>query len=252
VSDFIGSAYRFCESVGSIDRPLEIVPAVDSVSQQCGFRLFSIWILPQHSEDISAWKLEETVFYNPQYEYLATAVQRADLQNTWASLTRRYGSPLAVYGRSRDFPFTLTEAMRDLRLGDGHDWAFPLLRHHGARDGLYCPSRNWQCFFASPKVLKTPDVDPVTRAVFHLVCGAACDRIGQLTRRPAHRKRELSVRELEILRLSSQGKSNRKIAEELNISPETVKTHTKRIMHKLEAKNFGHALLLASRQRLID
>jgi hypothetical protein len=95
--------------------------------------------------DFSAWKLDETVFYNPQYEYLATAVQRTNWQNTSASLTRRYGSPLTVCGRSRDFPFTLTEAMRDLRLSGEHDWAFSLLRHYGARDGLYCPSRNWQC-----------------------------------------------------------------------------------------------------------
>jgi two-component system, NarL family, nitrate/nitrite response regulator NarL len=85
-----------------------------------------------------------------------------------------------------------------------------------------------------------------------VVSGAACDRIGQLAKRPADWKIKLSARELEVLRLSSHGKSNRKIAEELHISPQTVKTHTKRIMRKLEAKNFGHALLNAVRQRLID
>lgn len=69
----------FCESVGSISRPLEIVPALDSVRKQCGLRLFAIWIVPHHPEDFSAWKLDETVFYNPQYEYLATAVQRTNL-----------------------------------------------------------------------------------------------------------------------------------------------------------------------------
>jgi DNA-binding CsgD family transcriptional regulator len=252
VLDFISSAYRFCESVGSISRPHDILPVVDSISKQRRLRLFAIWIVPQHPEDFAAWKLDETLFCNPQYEYLATAAQRANWQDTAVSLTRRYGSPLAVYGRSRDFPITLTEAMRDLRLSGKHDWAFPLLRRYGARDGLYCPSRNWQCFFASSKVLKAPEVGPVTRAILHLVSGAACDRIGQLAKRPADCKIKLSARELEVLRLSSHGKSNRKIAEELHISPETVKTHTKRIMRKLEAKNFGHALLNAVRQRLID
>jgi len=252
VSDFISSAYRFCESVGSIGRPQEIVAAVDSVSKQCKLRLFAIWIVPQHYEDFSVWKMDQTVFYNEDYEHLATAVQRANWLNTSTSLIRRHGNPLFAYGRTRDFPLTLTEAMGDLRLSGEHAWAIPLLRRYGARDGLYCPCRNWQCLFASPKVLKASDVDPVMRGIFYLVSGAACDRIGQLTKRPADRQSELSARELEVLRLSSHGKSNRKIAEELHISPETVKTHTKRIMHKLEAENFGHALLKAARQRLIN
>lgn len=250
--DFGVSAFRFCESVGGMNQPQDIVAAIDAVSSECGLRLFTVWIVPHHPEDYAAWKLDETVFYNPQYEYLATSAQRENWQTTSAALTRRYGSPLTLYGRTRDFPFTLTEAMRALRLNGAHDWVFPLLRRYGVRDGVYCPSRNWQCFFAAPKVLKAADAGPLTRAVLHVVAGAACDRIGQLAKRSVDRKRELSARELEVLRLASHGKTNRSIAEELHISPETVKTHSKRIMRKLEAKNFAHALLKAARQRMID
>lgn len=252
MSDFSASAFRFCESVGDMSQPQDIVLAADAVSQECGLRLFAVWIVPQHPEDFAAWKLDETVFYNTRYEHLASPAQRENWQTTSSALTRRYGSPLTVYGRTRDFPFTLSEAMRELRLNGAHDWAFALLRRYGVRDGVYCPSRNWQCFFAAPKVLTTPDCGPLTRAVLHVVSGAACDRIGQLAKRPVDRKTALSARELEVLRLSSHGKTNRSIAEELHISPETVKTHTKRIMRKLEAKNFAHALLKAARQRMID
>lgn len=252
MSDFIPSAFRFCESVGSICRPQEIVAAVDSVSRQRKLRLFAIWIIPYHLEETAAWKEDQTVFYNEQYAHLATPAQRANWLDAATSLARRHGSPLFDYGRARDFPFTLTEAMRHLRLSGEHSWAFPLLRSYGVRDGLYCPCRNWQCLFASRTVLRAPDADPVMRGILHLLVCAAADRIGQLTRRQADRRRELSAREIEVLRLSSLGKSNRKIAEELHISPETVKTHAKRIMHKLDAENFGHALLKAVRQRLID
>jgi hypothetical protein len=62
VSDFISSAYRFCESVGSISRPHDILPVVDSISKQRRLRLFAIWIVPQHPEDFAAWKLDETSF----------------------------------------------------------------------------------------------------------------------------------------------------------------------------------------------
>lgn len=45
---------------------------------------------------------------------------------------------------------------------------------------------------------------------------------------------QLSVRELEVLQLICQGKSNRKIAEELCISAKTVDTHRTKLMKKLD------------------
>jgi DNA-binding NarL/FixJ family response regulator len=56
------------------------------------------------------------------------------------------------------------------------------------------------------------------------------------------RLRRLSERETEVLRLVAQGLSNAEIAEELVVSPATVKTHVASLLHKLDV----HARLQAT------
>lgn len=58
-----------------------------------------------------------------------------------------------------------------------------------------------------------------------------------------------SERELRVAELLVAGKSNRQIAEELVVSPETVKTHVKRILRKLGAHNRAEAVGLFLRLR---
>jgi DNA-binding NarL/FixJ family response regulator len=62
---------------------------------------------------------------------------------------------------------------------------------------------------------------------------------------------DLTPRELEILTLLAEGKSNKLIARELNISEGTVKTHVKNILEKLDATSRTEALSLAARRGLI-
>jgi len=67
--------------------------------------------------------------------------------------------------------------------------------------------------------------------------------IERFTRRPPphaalpDRLRELSPRELEVMRLVARGLSNDEIAERLEIGRATVKTHVSRVMSKLEARD---------------
>jgi len=56
----------------------------------------------------------------------------------------------------------------------------------------------------------------------------------------------LSQREREILKLVSEGTSNRQIAELLYISETTVKTHLRSILQKLHARNRAEAVALAA------
>lgn len=57
----------------------------------------------------------------------------------------------------------------------------------------------------------------------------------------------LTERELEVLRLVAQGLSNKEIAEQLSISPETARTHVNRILAKLHLANRVQATLYALR-----
>jgi NarL family two-component system response regulator LiaR len=61
----------------------------------------------------------------------------------------------------------------------------------------------------------------------------------------------LTPRELEVLRLLAQGRSNKAIAQELVVSEKTVKTHVSNILAKLHLADRTQAALYAVRQRLV-
>ena len=56
---------------------------------------------------------------------------------------------------------------------------------------------------------------------------------------------KLSKREVEVLSLLVQGKQNKVVARELEISPRTVEVHRARIMQRLEATSFAELVRLA-------
>ena len=61
---------------------------------------------------------------------------------------------------------------------------------------------------------------------------------------------ELTDRELEVLRLMVQGKSNRKISEELRVVEGTVKFHVRNILEKLGASDRIQAVTIALKRGL--
>lgn len=62
---------------------------------------------------------------------------------------------------------------------------------------------------------------------------------------------DLSVRELEVLRMVAAGCSNRRIGADLGISEQTVKGHLKNIMGKLSANDRTHAVTIAVQRGII-
>lgn len=62
----------------------------------------------------------------------------------------------------------------------------------------------------------------------------------------------LTVREREILQLLADGMSNADVATKLFISQETVKSHVRHILAKLEADTRTHAVAIALREAIID
>ena len=61
----------------------------------------------------------------------------------------------------------------------------------------------------------------------------------------------LTDREVEVLGLIADGKSNKQIAYDLSINEETAKTHVKNILAKLHANDRTHAVTLALRRGII-
>jgi DNA-binding NarL/FixJ family response regulator len=62
----------------------------------------------------------------------------------------------------------------------------------------------------------------------------------------------LTAREREILQLLADGMSNAEVAAKLFISQETVKSHVRHILTKLEADTRTHAVAIALRDAIID
>lgn len=74
---------------------------------------------------------------------------------------------------------------------------------------------------------------------------------GQATLIRANKKLELTERESEVLRLITQGKSNKEIGLALDISPYTVKTHIRNLTQKLGVEDRTQAAVKALRDSLI-
>ncbi len=75
---------------------------------------------------------------------------------------------------------------------------------------------------------------------------------GVVARSPAHRAtslaQSLSPREQEVLALVAAGRSNKAIAEELYVSPNTVKTHVASLLNKFQVDSRTHLAAIAARQ----
>jgi len=62
----------------------------------------------------------------------------------------------------------------------------------------------------------------------------------------------LSNREIAVLGLVANGKSNKEIAQEMSLSDETVKAHLKNIFSKLDVNDRTHAVTVAVRRGIIE
>ncbi|GAA0945750.1 response regulator [Virgisporangium aurantiacum] len=93
-------------------------------------------------------------------------------------------------------------------------------------------------------------LDPsVTRAlVEHFVAGGPGPAAGSPER---ERLGRLTAREVQVLRLVAEGLSNEQIADLLVIAESTAKTHVKRILQKIEARDRAQAVVLAYRAGLM-
>ena len=72
-----------------------------------------------------------------------------------------------------------------------------------------------------------------------------------LPSRPQIPEQEPTAREIEVLQLVCDGLVNREIGERLFLSEETVKSHVRHILAKLQARSRAHAVAVGFRRGLI-
>ncbi|WP_243292642.1 response regulator transcription factor [Bacillus sp. FJAT-47783] len=107
------------------------------------------------------------------------------------------------------------------------------------------------------KTSKASDIAEAIRKTYHgqtVLEPEVTDKVMAKMRQPSKRlpHEELTNRELEILLLVAQGKTNQEIADELFIAIKTVKTHVSNILSKLEVQDRTQAVIYAFKHHLVD
>jgi DNA-binding NarL/FixJ family response regulator len=103
-------------------------------------------------------------------------------------------------------------------------------------------------------LLKEAPHDTLLRAIERVAAGEGFVDPALMPSVLAAKDREglLTAREREILQLLADGMSNSDVAAKLFISQETVKSHVRHILSKLEADTRTHAVAIALREAIID
>ncbi|TCP18628.1 LuxR family two component transcriptional regulator [Scopulibacillus darangshiensis] len=106
------------------------------------------------------------------------------------------------------------------------------------------------------KTSKASDIADAIRAASHGESVLEAKVTGKMLskmRRPETKPHEtLTTREIEILRLIADGKSNQEIADALFIAVKTVKTHITNILSKLDVDDRTQAAIYAHRNKLVE
>lgn len=64
--------------------------------------------------------------------------------------------------------------------------------------------------------------------------------------------RSLTVRQIEVVRLLAEGKTNKEVASALGISVKTAETHRTNVMRKLELRSFSELVRFAVKEKIVD
>ena len=102
---------------------------------------------------------------------------------------------------------------------------------------------------ASAYISRTADCDLMLRAA---QAALAQEHFVNPAVPPRGSRGKLTKRQREILQLLADGESPRVAARELDLSEETIKTHTKHAVARLGARNRTHAIAIALRESLIE
>ncbi len=119
---------------------------------------------------------------------------------------------------------------------------------HGERAERHLASAALQAG-ASAYISRTAGAELLLRAV---EAALAQERFVDPEVPPRGSRGKLTKRQREILQLLANGESTTVAARELDLSEETIKTHTKNALGRLGARNRTHAVAIALRESLIE
>ena len=106
-------------------------------------------------------------------------------------------------------------------------------------------------------LFKSIDSTKIAEAIRRVLDGETCycpyaEHVrAQMKRSDEGRREELTLRELDVLKRISEGKNTQEIAQELCVSTNTVDTHRRHLMDKLDARNVADLIMTAISKGII-
>jgi LuxR family quorum sensing-dependent transcriptional regulator len=238
----------FTAQVGEYHSPASVLDALDgAVAKDSSVRVLGARRYGIDIRQRETLRLGENVF-----------IHKSVPEGWWDEyyvLSQRAQSPIIAMARNGLAPLTWTESLRMFEPIGIDRWAYELCLKFGMRDGLACPvgGARWVVMYWSRKVL-SDRLSPQLRALLFMAASYATIRMEQIVGPDTQRVGKqvlLTPRELSVLRLASNGMRTRKIAEQLELGEETVRSHMKKAQTKLQAKDRLHAVAEALRLQLI-
>lgn len=110
---------------------------------------------------------------------------------------------------------------------------------------------------ASGYLLKNATIEELSNGIRGALSGniVFCNEVREIISKPSQNELSgiprLTKREKEILKLLTEGKTSIAIAEELFLSPLTVDTHRKNIIHKFQVKNVAELINVAKQNNMV-
>jgi DNA-binding CsgD family transcriptional regulator len=230
-------------SFAAAPRPGDVVEILNRLTRPAvsKFSVLAIWSAERQAEEPN--NLDRSVYYHSR----VPVAFRRKFQD---SLLKYGPSVLARHAATIPPPFLISEARKQLQPSPDDQWIFDLLAEFGMHDGIYCSYGKWMVAYVTSGRLDRHPPSWDTRNALDALGKLAVNQLQEMTR-PRKIKRKLSQRETAVLRLFAEGHPAPAIARLEKISENTVRTHVKSILHKLDAKNIAHATSIATRRRLI-
>jgi DNA-binding NarL/FixJ family response regulator len=174
------------------------------------------------------------------------AVSAAASASAAVRFVGRNATGMAVVDQAADPGFTLVRA-----LSSGYT-ACPVVvlltpSGHADEDARFAFGQG-----ARAVALATASASYLHQVLAGVYLGVPIQSKGETSSPDQKRSHALSQRETEILALIAEGMSSRSIAERLVVSVETVRSHAKNIIRKLEANGRAEAVSIAYRTGILD
>jgi len=238
----------FTNKVAKTKAPNEVLDALQGLATRFpALNVLGAARIPLQTSDWRSTRLGRDVF-------LHSSVPQGWWEE-YAETAKREFDPGVMMARCSLMAFTWSETMQMLDPVGIDRWPYEVAIKYGMRDALTCPvGRRWLVCYWSKHPLNDRALTQPNRIVLFGAASFAALRLEHLmdhNPRWMGKRARVTQRELAVLRLASIGRQLDEIAKALGLGEETVRSHLKKVQHKLGVRNRVHAASEAIRQHLI-